>query len=197
MVNPVYNQGACGSCWAWAAAGCVESAWAIGTQQLLPLSVQQLVDCDSGSNGCAGGYMGSGLRWIVKNNGICSAADYPYTGKNGRCSRQCTPVARIPGIINIGRKEDKMVPSLNIGPVAVTVQANSRGFMFYKSGIISSQCGNVADHALIAIGYGKDEKTGMDYYIVSLLQNSELSNPRSINTSLMYTLSFSFFSIGA
>ena len=34
------------------------------------------------------------------------------------------------------------------------------GFMFYKSGIISSQCGRSLDHAITAVGYGKDEKTG-------------------------------------
>jgi hypothetical protein len=32
--------------------------------------------------------------------------------------------------------------------------------MFYKSGIISSQCGRSLDHAITAVGYGKDEKTG-------------------------------------
>ena len=38
VVNPVKNQAHCGSCWAFSATGCVESAHAIATGELLNLS---------------------------------------------------------------------------------------------------------------------------------------------------------------
>jgi C1A family cysteine protease len=56
VVNPVKNQMHCGSCWAFSATGTVESAHAIATGELLSLSEQQLVSCDTSDNhGCNGG----------------------------------------------------------------------------------------------------------------------------------------------
>ena len=46
MVSPIKNQGRCGSCWAFASAGALESAWAIRKNRLSDISVQQMVDCD-------------------------------------------------------------------------------------------------------------------------------------------------------
>jgi len=55
-VNPVKNQGSCGSCWAFSAVASAESKHAINSGQLLQLSEQQLVDCSKSSNyGCSGG----------------------------------------------------------------------------------------------------------------------------------------------
>ena len=165
-MNPVYNQGSCGSCWAWATTAAVESHWAIATKQLQPLSVQQLVDCDTSSQGCGGGWMTNAMNYMLRKGGSCAASEYPYTGRQGRC-RSCTSVAQIKGYYDYrGRPESDIVKGLNLGPVTVAVQSNSRGFMFYKSGIISSQCGTNLDHAITAVGYGKDAATGMEYYIV-------------------------------
>lgn len=45
--NPIQNQGACGSCWAFSAAAAMESARAIFHGSLVKLSEQNFVSCSS------------------------------------------------------------------------------------------------------------------------------------------------------
>lgn len=54
-VNPVQNQGMCGSCWTFAAAAALESHHQIEGNALIKLSEQQFVDCDDVCYGCQGG----------------------------------------------------------------------------------------------------------------------------------------------
>ncbi|RLM69232.1 ervatamin-C-like [Panicum miliaceum] len=60
-IGPVKFQGTCGSCWAFAAPGALESHNTIrevrannNTDPALQLSEQELVDCDKKSTGCEG-----------------------------------------------------------------------------------------------------------------------------------------------
>jgi hypothetical protein len=55
-VNPIKNQGQCGSCWAFSAVCAMEGHHQIATGNLVSLAEQQLVDCDSTCAGCNGGW---------------------------------------------------------------------------------------------------------------------------------------------
>lgn len=53
VINPIKDQGSCGSCWAFMATGALEPLRAIQMGKLHDLSEQQLVDCDTVYNsGC-------------------------------------------------------------------------------------------------------------------------------------------------
>jgi len=57
--------------------------------------------------------------------------------------------------------------AINLGVVAVSIDASTQLFQFYKSGVISStSCGTNIDHAVSAVGYGYDPKTNLNYYLI-------------------------------
>lgn len=66
IVNPVTDQGQCGSCWAFGAVASLEGAYAQKTGQLHKFSEQQLVDCSyyEAGYGCQGGWPNKALGWF-------------------------------------------------------------------------------------------------------------------------------------
>ncbi|XP_056687372.1 uncharacterized protein [Spinacia oleracea] len=75
------------SCWAISTIAVVEGINQIVTGELLSLSEQELVDCDTSYNsGCDGGLMDYAYDFIINNGGIDTDADYLYTAKDGKCN---------------------------------------------------------------------------------------------------------------
>lgn len=64
----------------------MEGINALVTGNLISLSEQELMDCDSTNYGCDGGYMDYAFEWVINNGGIDSEADYPYEGVDGTCN---------------------------------------------------------------------------------------------------------------
>jgi cathepsin L len=91
VVNPIKDQGQCGSCWAFSTNASMESAHAIFYGTLYSLSEQQLVSCSGsfGNGGCQGGWYYWAWDYAVTTP-ITTETVYPYTsgahGVTGRCT---------------------------------------------------------------------------------------------------------------
>eukprot|EP00933_Yihiella_yeosuensis_P010127 TRINITY_DN11639_c1_g1_i1.p1 TRINITY_DN11639_c1_g1~~TRINITY_DN11639_c1_g1_i1.p1 ORF type:complete len:360 (-),score=74.39 TRINITY_DN11639_c1_g1_i1:176-1207(-) len=174
-VNPVQNQGKCGSCWAFAAVANIEGQnFVNGTRSLLKLSEQQLVDCDkaTGNDGCLDGYSKDAYADMVENKwGLEEESTYPYTSQNGKAGI-CHAETKdqkvfVGGYLNISQDEDQMAAALmKYGPLAIAI--NARPQMWYKKGIDipdAFMCrANKVNHAMNIVGFGVENKT--KYWII-------------------------------
>lgn len=170
-VTPVKNQGQCGSCWSFSASGAMEGAWAIKTNDMVSISEQQLVDCSKkyGNLGCKGGFMDNAFQYAI-DTGMCSEESYPYTSgvtQSGGSCQNCKPVVTINACADVPPNNQvalKEAVAL-VGPVSIALDAETKLFQSYKSGVITSDsCGTTLDHGVLIVGYGEED--GIKYWLV-------------------------------
>ncbi|XP_061616502.1 digestive cysteine proteinase 1-like isoform X1 [Phyllopteryx taeniolatus] len=173
-VTPVKDQAICGSCWSFATTGALEGALFLKTGSLQVLSQQMLVDCTwgFGNNGCDGGEEWRAYEWIMKHGGIATTETYgAYMGMNGFCHANASQLtAHVHSYTNVtsGDAEALRLALFKNGPVAVSIDAGHRSFVFYSHGVYYEPvCGNTTDsldHAVLAVGYGT--LNGEPYWLV-------------------------------
>jgi C1A family cysteine protease len=177
-VTDVKDQGKCGSCWAFSTTGALEGAYFLKYNKLISFSEQELVDCENSKHGgndlgCNGGEMDNAFSWIKSNKGLCSEQDYPYvSGTTHKANDQCNVCSVVNGsqILNWTdvppKSDDTLMYAIYQQPVSVGIDAASLFFQFYKSGVFTGMCGTKLDHGVLAVGYGTDNSTNTDYYLV-------------------------------
>ena len=170
-VTSVKDQGQCGSCWTFSATGAIEGAWAISTGKLIDFSEEELVECAGlkyGSMGCNGGQMDGAFKYVIEN-GQCTLSSYPYTsgtGQSGNCKTSCTPVATLSSCSDVVPNDQiSLKGAVAKQPVSIAIEADTRYFQSYSSGILdSTSCGTNLDHGVLIVGYG--EQNGIKYWNV-------------------------------
>ena len=172
VVNPVKNQGSCGSCWAFSATSAVESAWALAGKGLYNLAEQQLVDCagTTGNYGCNGGWMDWAFEYLISVGGQEQTTAYPYTAQDGNCKFQKNLItASISSFYDVPQNECKQLQlAVAKTPVSVAIQVIS-SFQFYSSGVYNGAgCGTSLNHGVTVVGYNIQDWTtvGQNYWIV-------------------------------
>eukprot|EP00178_Gracilaria_changii_P013651 TRINITY_DN38524_c0_g1_i1.p2 TRINITY_DN38524_c0_g1~~TRINITY_DN38524_c0_g1_i1.p2 ORF type:complete len:338 (+),score=67.41 TRINITY_DN38524_c0_g1_i1:80-1015(+) len=163
VVTPVKNQGSCGSCWAFSATAAHESVYAMAGNDLVDLSPQFLVDCDTEVDmGCKGGLMDEAYKYIIAAGGIPVEADYPYEGKDSTCrADESKFIAPLSDYIMVGPDEDELLVTLQeLGPLAVAV--NASWLQFYRKGVSEPRICNPdhINHGILMMGSGFGEKKG-------------------------------------
>lgn len=165
-VNPVENQGQCGSCWAFSSAAAMESAYFLKHGELYKLSEQQFVDCDTRCYGCNGGLEVFAF-FYAKYSPIELLSDYPYTAADETCKEEASKGKvsvesygeLYPGV------QSELQAALMEKPVCVSVAAANIYFQLYTGGILNTEsCTGQLDHAVTAVGWGTED--GQEYLIV-------------------------------
>jgi KDEL-tailed cysteine endopeptidase len=173
-VTPVKDQGNCGSCWSFSSTGALEGAYQIKNGNLQSFSEQQLVSCDHTDSGCNGGWMDDAFTFVKDNGGITTETQYPYTsgttGKTGTCVS--TGYSVVTGSAPASFTDvttgsvNALMSAVAQQPVSIAIQANQIAFQSYKSGVLTGKCGQRLDHGVLAVGYGTDSASGLDYWKV-------------------------------
>ncbi|OQS00090.1 long-chain-fatty-acid-CoA ligase [Thraustotheca clavata] len=123
-MNPIQDQGFCGSCWAFVATSAIESAHYLATGNLIKLSEQQLIDCYVKIyEGCSGGADYIAMQYS-QSYGQCLASTYPYesgtTTVAGNCQTKCTARKLSVGTISYTTGEAALQGQILLQPVAAS-----------------------------------------------------------------------------
>jgi cathepsin L len=168
----VKNQGACGSCWAFAGTEAIESDVFLETGQLLTLAPQPYVDCVEnpqecgGTGGCSGATCDLLFEYAT-HHGATLEQDYPYRANDGQCSSYIAQ-ASIQAWVDVAvNNETAHMEAVLLQPITISVAASP--WALYFGGVFSyDECGTDINHAVLLVGYGTDP-VGGDYWKV---QNS-------------------------
>lgn len=119
---------------------------------------------------------------------LVARADYPYTAGRGRAGQTCQadgfePCSGIQSFLYVRPCDDRvLMQAVARGPVVVALDAYCPDFQNYKSGVMTFSCADPLDeggeevtdamcerevnHAVAIVGYGTDEKKGLDYWLI-------------------------------
>ncbi|XP_075991790.1 cathepsin L-like [Anticarsia gemmatalis] len=170
-VTAVKDQGSCSSCYAFGAIANIEGQCAKKFGILRPLSEQQVIDCDTRSEGCNTGNPAKSFWSLMELGGAVPEADYPYIAKEQQC-RHPRATALISGchFYDLKSQEKLKKALVENGPISITMEP-ARLHFFIGRTLTDSMCytrNQPELHSVLLVGYGTDKK-GIDYW---LLKNS-------------------------
>nr|XP_018903186.1 PREDICTED: putative cysteine proteinase CG12163 isoform X2 [Bemisia tabaci] len=197
VVGRIKEQGfICGSCSAFATVATLEILYSIKHRSIKYFSEQQLLDCDTRSRGCGGGWSHNMIKYVQEAGGLESDKTYPYKGENA--TSECLfdkdmAILKVRRLIMVEPDSNMMTAHVcRNGPLAVSLSAES--LYGYRGGVMhppSSGCSKDlehADHAATIVGYGVSEvrseddrnrKRSLPYWIVKNSWGKNYGGPRA------------------
>jgi C1A family cysteine protease len=160
--TPIKNQGNCGSCWAFATVGPLESLIKINDGKTVDLSEQYLVSCNADGWGCDGGFWAHDYhQWKMVNGeteaGAVLESSFAYESQDVACNPPHPKAYRIdswqyvcPGCTPTTAQLKEAI--YEHGPIGVTVCVNN-AFQNYRSGVFSGPSCSTLNHGVVLVGW--------------------------------------------
>lgn len=166
---PIRDQNGCGSCWAFAAAGVVDSSYRIRYGRNANVAEQELIDCAGGVlsgivDGCDGFYIEPTMLHF-QFDGVAWEQNYPYIGTDKPCHHSgFSYKISTWGWAGIGFASKNQIKDAlcKYGPVATTIEV-TESFSAYTGGVFSekprSSYGPIPtiNHAVVIVGWDDDK----------------------------------------
>jgi len=162
-LQPVKDQGDCGSCYTFSGVSVLEYHAGVS------ISEQKIMDCSSSENGpsygCNGGWPENVFEY-AKHWPVVLEKDMPYSAQGGPCNQTCSRSAL--KVLRYGslthekdaESESRIPYILNTyGPVSVAIDVGTTELlMSYQNGTFpASACGKELDHAVTIVGYTPEQ----------------------------------------
>jgi len=170
-MQPIKDQGQCGSCWSFATIVPLEFNSCNKTGTAVALSEQMLVDCDTTNGGCNGGMYDRAWQFLQGKGGAMKSASYAYTsGTTGTAGSTCKFASTAIGakVSSFGWVEPYpdttaiMTRLQSDGPLPAAIEVQNSLYS-YSTGVYSdSTCPsdvNTVNHAIVIVGYGTTTAT--------------------------------------
>ncbi len=160
------DQGGCGSCWAFAATGQLESHTRIYDGRIEDLSEQQIIDCNSYGSDCGGG-TSSAAYSLMSGYGQVLESCIPYEARDDLpCTQSlCEPVSFITGSYAVADNVNSIKEALLTGPVYTGIDIVDR-FYDYSSGCFDWEDEVVGYHAVLIVGWDDTKCGGAGAWII-------------------------------
>merc|ERR1719197_608843 len=199
-VTPVKNQGDCGSCWTFSTTGDIEGVSFLTNGELLSLSEQQLLACDTADDACDGGYPFLAMRYAAVTGRLLTDTEYPYYDVDMHSERKndnpatceedkVTEDSKFSSILgyhwiadykvtNATVEEDLAYYLIKNGPLSICLNADA--MQYYDGGIdrptYASCPWDGINHAVLLVGWGQETYSDgtevIPYWIIKNSWNS-------------------------
>lgn len=177
-MNPVKNQGGCGSCWAFAAADALSARHAVKNNELIDISEKHMLDCTypDSKDGCQGGNSDTAWRNVARKGVAGQESYHSYNARDDTCpsDSQFDANGFARKVFAGTHKEDPTVHQyftgkqdmkeelFKYGPCVMYMGADSA---FSRMGKGIWRCGSTRiNHAITVVGYGREN--GENYWMI-------------------------------
>ena len=170
----VKNQGSCGSCWAFATVGPLESNILIKDGIEVDLSEQWLVSCNRDGWGCGGGWFAHDYHeWKTDpcgGTGAVMEADFPYAAADLPCDcpypheyfiEDWSYVGTAYGVPSVAAMKQAIYDH---GPISVAVAVNST-FQNYQGGVFEACSASSINHGVVLVGWDDNQGSNGIWYL--------------------------------